>query len=85
MTNRIYAEAHDVAESSKEMVGEHPVSATLIAFGIGLGIGVLIGTSLAEPAHRDRTMAEKAEQIGREMVDAMMRVLPESMAKHMHR
>jgi hypothetical protein len=58
----------------------------LVVFGVGLGVGVLLGQSLADPLNRmmqpEPTMTER---LGRQMLDYLSSALPESLAKQLPR
>lgn len=65
---------------------EHwPFSSVATAFGVGLGLGVLLGCALAEqsrPAHHWYDQLS-AERVGRNILDSLSSVLPDSLAKRM--
>lgn len=71
---------------SSQLVCDHPVSSVLIVFGIGLGAGVVVANLLSGPTRPRPTLARRteqaAEQLGRQVLDAIGGVLPESLAKH---
>jgi hypothetical protein len=62
------------------------MSSVLIVFGIGLGAGVVVANLLSGPAKARPTLGRRteqaAEQLGRQVLDAIAGVLPESLAKH---
>lgn len=68
------------------LTAENPASSVLVAFGIGLGVGVALGSILAGPLTHSPTFTERtelaAEKLGRQIMDAIAGVLPESLAKH---
>ena len=77
---------HSAMVQSQGMVTQHPTSSALIAFGVGLGVGVAVGSilcSATEPppsfGHRAELAAEK---LGRQVLDAISSVLPQSIARH---
>lgn len=76
--NRIADHMHETADSSREFVGEHPVSTTLAAFGMGLGVGVALVYLLVDDASQ-RQHAGIAHKLGRQMLDAMSKAVPDSM------
>jgi hypothetical protein len=68
----------------QECVSEYPMASTLSAFGIGLGIGLLIGMTLAgesRPRPRHWYDLGSAEDYGRRILDAVTSALPDSIAK----
>jgi hypothetical protein len=62
------------------------MSSVLVVFGIGLGAGVALGSLLIGPVTSRPTLGRRtelaAEQLGRQMLDAIAGVLPASLAKH---
>lgn len=62
------------------------MSSVLVVFGIGLGAGVALGGFLGGPVTSHPTLGRRtemaAEKLGRQMLDAVAGVLPESLAKH---
>ena len=68
------------------LVGNYPMSSVLVVFGIGLGAGVALGSLLSGPVTSRPTLGRRtelaAEQLGRQMLDAIAGVLPASLAKH---
>lgn len=87
--NRKLQTLNDLAqarEAATEWVSGNPLSSVLVIFGIGLGAGVVLGSLLSGPAPSRPSLARRTEQAaekyGRQMLDAMAGVLPESFAKH---
>ena len=72
--------------SSQGIVKQHPMSTALVVFGIGLGVGVVLGSMISAAATPPPSFGQRAElaaeKLGRQMMDAMSRVLPHSIAKH---
>lgn len=68
------------------LVGRYPLSSVLVVFGIGLGVGVALGSILGGPVMPRPSFGQRtelaAEQIGRRMLDAIAGVLPETLSKH---
>lgn len=75
-----------IHEAAEQVVGNHPAAYIATCFGIGLGLGVVIGTMLADSgvwsSHRDQTTAER---LGRNVLDAISGVLPEQLAAFVRR
>jgi hypothetical protein len=69
---------------AKEVVEQHPMSALATVFFVGFGVGLFVGCALAEPMRHDPTAAERAERVGRQMLDALARVVPDSLAARLH-
>jgi len=68
-----------VAESA---VQEYPLATTLALFGVGLGLGMMVGSSLAEPMGLRRQPT--AENLGRKILDSIAEYLPASVQKQLH-
>jgi hypothetical protein len=74
-------------EKPGEMVKEYPVSSMLLAFGVGLGVGVVIAQAACSSSllnhytHHEPTMSEK---LSRQIYDAVSSVLPQSLARQIH-
>lgn len=68
------------------VVCNNPMSSVLVVFGIGIGAGVALGCLLSGPLTSrpslGRRTGQAAEKLGRQMLDAIAGVLPDSMAKH---
>jgi hypothetical protein len=65
-------------DSGREIVGGHPLSATMTAFGLGLGVGLVLATMLGE----SRRVVEHhsfAGKIGKKVMDAINEHVPDSM------
>ena len=68
----------------QECISEYPLASTLSAFGIGMGIGLLIGMAVAgesSPKPRHWYNLDSAEEYGRRILDAVTSALPNSIAK----
>lgn len=68
------------------LVCNYPMSSVLVVFGIGLGVGVALGSLVSGSVTSRPTLGRRtglaAEQLGRQMLDAIAGVLPASLAKH---
>jgi hypothetical protein len=68
------------------MVDQHPMSTALVVFGIGLGVGVVLGSLISATAAPPPSFGQRAElaaeKLGRQMMDAFSGILPRSIAKH---
>jgi hypothetical protein len=56
---------------------QHPVAVTLGAFGLGIGLGAMIGAALA--GSRSSRVERTAESIGRRVLDSISDLLPNSL------
>jgi len=71
----------------QEFVSDHPVPSVFVVFGVGLGVGLVLGSLLADrpwhtPPSNTRMAVNMAEKLGRQVLDAINSVLPESLTKH---
>ncbi len=77
--------AHAVTKP-EGLVSHYPLSSVLVVFGIGLGVGVALGSILGGPVVPPPSFGRRtelaAEKLGRQMLDAIAGVLPESLSKH---
>jgi len=68
------------------MITQYPMSSALVMFGVGLGLGVAIGSILCSVAAPPPSFGQRAElaaeKLGRQMLDAIAGVLPQSIARH---
>lgn len=74
-----YDSVQEAYGTATETLGNWPATSVLTAFGIGLGIGMLLGYALSEPAHDERSSMAR---FGRNMLDSMSRYVPESVSKY---
>ena len=71
-------------ESVKGVMHDRPMTSVATVFGAGFAIGLLIGTSLLADSSRRRRQST-VERLGEQVLDAVSRVLPESLAQQIHR
>ena len=83
--NRLNRGARETMQRPVELVKEYPVSATMIAFGMGLGVGVLLSqtlcSALMETFEPEPTMTEK---LRKQVYDAVNHVLTPAMKQFQH-
>ena len=76
----------DAVTDAEALVSHYPLSSVLVVFGIGLGIGVALGSILGGPVMPRPSFGQRteiaAERLGRQVLDAIAGVLPESLSKH---
>ncbi len=78
----ISASLEDAYNTSRDMVSENPLTSTMVAFGTGLAIGVLIGHALGGGRHEIE--ATTMERLGRQVSDVLRSSLPQSIGRHIH-
>jgi hypothetical protein len=78
--NRVSDQMDRVGEESKEIVDHYPISSALVAFGLGIGTGVALVAMLCdkEPEYDPGNIAQR---LGRQMLEAVSNVIPESLTK----
>ena len=68
------------------LVSHYPLSSVLVVVGIGLGVGIVLGSILGGPVLPRPSLGQRtghaAEEIGRQMLDAIAGILPQSLSKH---
>ncbi len=68
-------------EWAENFIQRSPMIATLAVFGLGLGVGAIIGSLLADSAPPSRR--QQAEALGRRVLDSLSDVLPDSVRRHL--
>lgn len=69
---------------SMEMIEEHPLTSLVVVFGVGMGVGLLLGQAVCESFGSMRGRPETtAEKLGCQIRDALKHALPESVARHL--
>lgn len=68
------------------LVSHYPLSSVLVVFGLGLGVGVALGSIIGGPVMPSPSFGKRtelaAEKLGRQLLDALAGALPESLSKH---
>ena len=70
------------AAAAESAIQEHPLAMTMAMFGVGLGLGVVIGSALAEPMGIRKQPV--AETLGRKILDSISEYLPASVQKQLN-
>jgi len=69
---------------SKEWLEEHPFTSVTFLFGLGVGVGLLVGHTIAEAAGRtlfhEDTLTEKLTS---QIRDVLKHSLPQGLARHL--
>lgn len=71
----ICEETEGISQGTCRLIDQHPLPSALVAFGAGLGLGLLAAVILP-PASRQRDAA-----IGRQVLDTLSNILPDSFKK----
>jgi hypothetical protein len=69
-------------EQAEELVIRNPMSSVLVAFTVGLGVGLWLSVGFmgTQRSLHELSTSEKAQRLGRRMLDAMSRMVPESIS-----
>jgi hypothetical protein len=70
----------------EDMVTNHPATSGLVIFGVGLGLGLLIGQALMSGMRQPTTRwldRRRAEKFGRQVLDAISEYLPQPLASRL--
>lgn len=70
------------AAAAESAIQDHPLAMTLAVFGVGMGLGVMLGNALAEPIGLRKQPV--AENLGRKILDSIAEYLPASVQKQLH-
>jgi hypothetical protein len=70
------------AAACESAIKEHPMAMTLAVFGVGMGLGVVLGSALAQPMGLRKQPV--AENLGRKILDSISEYLPASVAKQLN-
>jgi len=70
------------AAAAESAIKDHPLAMTLAVFGVGMGLGVVFGSALAEPMGIRKQPV--AENLGRKILDSIAEYLPASVQKQLH-
>jgi hypothetical protein len=70
--------------AAEQCVTDYPTSAVGVAFGAGLGLGLAVGLALKSAINQRRSSHRRlSERLGRQVLEAVSSVLPESLASRM--
>ena len=64
------------------LVEEHPLSSVTIMFGLGVGVGLLVGTAIVEAGRRVTHHDTLAEKLTCQIRDVLKNALPEGLSRH---
>ena len=81
-----YEAVRDGYEGAEAFVKERPAHFVAVAFGIGVVSGLGVALLLHRPRHESRLSQGRsaAEHLGKQILDGLAGILPESVAKKLH-
>jgi hypothetical protein len=71
-----------IADSSLELVEEYPMASTLLAFGVGLGVGVLVGQTIAGALRPESPHVSRLDSLSHQVCEAVRNAVPEAISRH---
>lgn len=81
--HRFSGQFQTVMERPKELVGEYPLSSMLVMFGVGIGVGVIVGQALCSALSEFAEEPTMTEKMKHQAYEALSQVLPHSMLKQL--
>jgi hypothetical protein len=81
--NRISEEFWHSMDRPSELVREHPLPSMLLMFGVGLGVGVLVGQTLCGALADMAEQPGMTERIKRQAFEALSHVVSPSMLRQL--
>jgi hypothetical protein len=70
---------------TEKVIQENPVVATLAMFGLGFGLGTIIGSLLASSESMSPFAKRRTHSRGRQWLNAMSGALPDAIRSHLPR
>lgn len=68
---------HTAEARVRESIEHNPGTAVLTAFGIGLGVGVVVGAAIAEASFAPKRSRGSMEEFGRNVFQAASKFVPD--------
>ena len=79
------SQAESYLTSSRDLVGEYPISSTVLAFGVGLGLGVLLGQTIVGALMPEPEPASRLDSLNQQICDAVRNTVPEAIRQYLPR
>jgi hypothetical protein len=73
------------AASSMELVEDYPISSTLLAFGVGVGVGVLVGQTIAGAFSSEPEHSSRLDSLTQQVCDTVRKSVPEAIGRYLPR
>jgi hypothetical protein len=74
MTGAVVDKVQEYGEYTVDCIQEHPFSATLVSFAVGVGAGLLAVSLFSNPRHEHRNMAQR---LGEQFLSSLQSVVPD--------
>lgn len=71
--------------TSRELVEDYPLSSTLLAFGVGLGVGVLVGQTIVGALTQGPEPSSRLDSLNQQICDAVRHAVPEAIRQYLPR
>jgi hypothetical protein len=70
---------------TRELLEEYPIASTLLAFGAGMGMGILIGQTVANAFAPEPTPSSRLDSLTQQVCNAVRNAIPEAVSRHLQR
>ena len=72
-------------ESAQQVVEDRPIPTAVAVFGVGFGVGVLLGCALADARPISGSGDRSVEAFGHHMLDSLANLVPQAVSNHLSR
>jgi len=79
--NDQFKDAMQHMQNPTELVKEYPLSSMLLMFGVGIGVGVIVGQTLCSTLMELVEEPTMTEKVKKQVYDAVSQVIPPSMMR----
>jgi hypothetical protein len=76
----------EASQKPRELVREYPLSSTLLVFGVGIGVGMLLGQTVGEllfESHQPPSRLGRVSTLANQLCDSVRHSVSEAMEKHL--